>query len=125
MDSVRKLLPDLQNQHLGLSDVIRAPGFHHPVVEVWRVDHQMILDHLDDERVGFGSDVSVIHKEILFLETSSLKTKSKIEPNSLKTRKIHKIQTLRYRRFCQLFVHLSGVVADRLTGIIESRVVVG
>ena len=85
----------------------------------------MILDHLDDERVGFGSDVSVIHKEILFLETSSLKTKSKIEPNSLKTRKIHKIQTLRYRRFCQLFVHLSGVVADRLTGIIESRVVVG
>jgi hypothetical protein len=101
VDAVRKLLPDLQNQHLGLSDVFRAPGFHHPVIEVRRVDHQVILDHLNDKRVGFGSDVSVIHKEILFLETSSLKMKSGAETNSLKTRKIHKSQTVRGHGFCQ------------------------
>jgi hypothetical protein len=89
-DPALKLLPHLQDHHFSLADILRAPGFHHSIIEVRRIDHQVVLDHLNDERVGFWPDLFVIHKEILFLGSEACKTKTEDDPDSLKTRKIRK-----------------------------------
>lgn len=81
------------------------------------------MDDLNDEGVGFGPDLLVIHEEILFLQIWNLKNKIADEPDSLKTRKIHKTQSALWRNgVCQFFGHLSDSKTSNATVPAESQI---